>query len=175
MSEVMIDLETLGTDHGCVVLTIGAVKFNSKTMDEPDDALHVYLDVDQQSQAGRTISEDTLAWWGQQASEVRDDAFRDDCRISVEQALDHLNEFTKGASAVWAQGPTFDMVLIESLCKQFGKPVPWKYWQVRDSRTLFGVLGDTRDKNAPLAHNAMVDCYNQAKAVQRCLAALPKQ
>jgi len=40
-------------------------------------------------------------------------------------------------------------------------------WQVRDSRTLFGVHGDPRDKGAKGAHNALIDCYYQAQAVQQ--------
>ena len=59
----------------------------------------------------------------------------------------------------------------------YGWPAPWYYWQIRDSRTLFGVHGDPREKNKENLHNALADCVSQAQAVQEIYKALkiPKQ
>jgi hypothetical protein len=48
-----------------------------------------------------------------------------------------------------------------------GWPTPWHYWQIRDSRTLFGVHGDPRVKGKTGLHNALEDCVSQATAVQQ--------
>ena len=48
-----------------------------------------------------------------------------------------------------------------------GWPTPWQFWQIRDSRTLFGVHGDPREKNKVGLHNALEDCVSQAVAVQK--------
>ena len=37
----MIDLETLGTKPDCVVLTLGAIKFNPYKQTEPDKGLYI--------------------------------------------------------------------------------------------------------------------------------------
>jgi hypothetical protein len=71
-----------------------------------------------------------------------------------------------GANCIWAQGPVFDIVILENLYRQLGKPAPWNYWQIRDSRTLLSTYGDPRDKNSAGLHNALADCVSQAQAVQ---------
>ena len=45
-------------------------------------------------------------------------------------------------------------------------PTPWNFWQIRDSRTLFGVHGDPRQKGKAGLHNALEDAISQAEAVQ---------
>jgi hypothetical protein len=48
-----------------------------------------------------------------------------------------------------------------------GKPVPWQYWQICDSRTI-GMMGDYSAKTGNKdAHNALADAYSQAIGVQR--------
>lgn len=169
----MIDIETLGTKANSVVLTIGALRFDPNSETDPTDGLHLYLDVDEQTAAGRSVSEDTLKWWSEQDEAVRLDVFRADGRSGVKQALDELAKFVADADAVWAQGPTFDMIILEDLYAAFGEKSPWRFHKVRDSRTLFSVLGDPRGQ-FPLAHNALVDCYHQAKGVQICMAQVRK-
>jgi exodeoxyribonuclease VIII len=72
-----------------------------------------------------------------------------------------------GADSIWAQGPLFDFAILENLYRQYGWPTPWQYWQIRDSRTLFGVHGDPRVKGKVGLHNALEDCVSQASAVQQ--------
>jgi hypothetical protein len=59
----------------------------------------------------------------------------------------------------------FDIVILENLYRQLGKPAPWQYYTIRDSRTLLKALGDDREPGA-LLHNALADCVSQAEAVQ---------
>jgi hypothetical protein len=61
----------------------------------------------------------------------------------------------------------FSIIILENLYRQMGRPTPWQFWQIRDSRTLFGVHGDPREKGRTGAHNALIDCYYQAQAVQQ--------
>jgi hypothetical protein len=53
-----------------------------------------------------------------------------------------------------------------------GWPTPWQFWQIRDSRTLFGVHGDPREKNKAGLHNALEDCISQAQGVQEIYRSL---
>jgi len=69
---------------------------------------------------------------------------------------------------LWAQGPAFDIVILEDLYRQLKLPIPWNFWQIRDSRTLFSLLPkDPRKDIIQEAHNALADCYYQAISVQK--------
>jgi len=61
----------------------------------------------------------------------------------------------------------FDIAILENIYRQYGWPVPWQYWQICDSRTLFAVHGDPRVKGKVGLHNALEDCVSQAQAVQQ--------
>jgi hypothetical protein len=163
--DIMLDIETLDTLPESVILTIGAVKFDPFS-NKIGDGLYIKPDVDEQTAKGRTINEDTLNWWMNQAEDVREEALSMDDRISVEEMYRQINRFCVGADNIWAQGPVFDMVIMANIYRQYGWPTPWQYWQVRDSRTLFGTHGDPREKNKAGLHNALEDCISQAQAVQ---------
>ena len=165
--DVMIDLETLSTRPDSVILTLGAVKFDPWNDDvDAENGLYVRVDVDEQLKLDRHVLDSTVEWWGKQPEEVREEALGDGGRISLDDMCRQLNRFLVGAENIWCQGPTFDFVILENLYRQLSKPVPWQYWQIRDSRTLFGVHGDPREKDRKSAHNALMDCYYQAIGVQ---------
>src|SRR6056300_1057834 len=163
--DVMLDLETLATSPDCVVLTFGAVKFDPFT-DTIDKGMYIRLDVDEQIALGRRVDEGTLEWWGRQNEQVREEALGEDGRISIDEFTSQLNQFIVGANRIWAQGPVFDIVILENLYRQLSKPCPWQFWQIRDSRTLLSTHGDPREKNKEGLHNALEDCVSQAQAVQ---------
>ncbi len=163
----MLDIETLSTRPWSVILTLGAVKF-SPWDDDVDQTRGLYIrpDVNEQLAMDRHVQEETVTWWGTQTEEVREEALGESGRISIAEMLDQLNRFLVGADNIWCQGPAFDIVILEDLYRQVGRPTPWQFWQIRDSRTLFSVHGDPREKNRHGAHNALIDCYYQARAVQ---------
>jgi len=164
----MIDLETLGTKPNCTILTLGAIKFNPHTTDEPYDGLYQKLDVDEQSRLGRSQDESTIEWWGKQTKSVQEEAFGDEGRISLDQMTKEINKWLVGVDIIWAQGPAFDIVILEDLYRQLNKPIPWNFWQIRDSRTLFSLLPkDPRKGIQQEAHNALADCYYQSVCVQK--------
>jgi hypothetical protein len=168
---IMIDLETMGTSPDCVVLTLGAVKFDEDTRAEPVDQIYHRLDIESQTSLGRTIDDSTLDWWSQQNAEVRDEAFSDHGRVDVNTALDDLNRLVVGAKHIWAHGAVFDICILENLMRQLGRPCPWHYWQVADSRTLFGLCPqDPRPRHRETLHNALADAYHQAQTVQKVLS-----
>jgi hypothetical protein len=165
--DVMLDLETLSTRPESVILTIGAVKFDpfGDTVDV-DNGLYYRVDVDEQLALDRHILESTVEWWGNQDPEVREEALGERDRVSLDEMTRGLNRFLVGVENIWCQGPAFDVVILENLYRQLTKPTPWQFWQISDSRTLFKTHGDPRDKNRAAAHNALMDCYYQADAVQ---------
>ena len=168
-----IDIETLGTKPDTTVLTIGAVKFNPFTKEDPYADLYLKVDADQQLEAGRSVDEDTLKWWTTQPQEIQDEAFLSTDRTSVEDTLAQLNKYLVGVDKIWCQGPVFDICILENLYRQYNKHFNWVFWNIRDSRTLFGLMQeDPRKKYKFAAHNALEDCRIQSKCIQEVYAEL---
>jgi hypothetical protein len=168
--DIMLDLETLATSPDSVILTFGAVKFDPFTTEQDfDTGLYYRIDVDEQIALGRQVDQGTVDWWGSQNEEVREEALGEHDRISLEQFTQSLNKFVVGANRIWAQGPVFDIVILENLYRQLGKPTPWPYYLIRDSRTLLKALGDTRSPGTML-HNALADCVSQAQAIKHAVS-----
>jgi hypothetical protein len=164
----MIDLETLDVKPGATVLTLGAVKFDPKSDTEPHSELYFKIDIDEQDKLGRSASDSTIEWWGKQDPAVMEEAFDPEGRLGVEDALRQLSKWCVGTSVIWGQGYGFDMTILEDLYRSVGTPVPWNFWQIRDSRTLFSACASDPRKalGQDNLHNALADAYFQAKAVQ---------
>ena len=163
----MIDLETLSTNPNATILTVGGVKFDPYTMAEPSQGMYFRVDVDSQTEMGRDVMQETVNWWSKQPKEISDEAFSDDNRASLDDMIKKINKFSVGVDVFWCQGPLFDYAILQDIYTQLGYPVPWQYWQIRDSRTLFSLVPKDPDEKRTGLHNALEDCYFQAKKVQR--------
>tara|TARA_B100001057_G_scaffold94174_1_gene90620 strand:+ start:3062 stop:3577 length:516 start_codon:yes stop_codon:yes gene_type:complete len=169
---LMIDLETLATTPDAAILTIGACKFDPRSNDI-DATFYERIQLDTQENYDRTINEDTLAWWSKQDKKVQEDAFGEgNDRIDLKDAMKKLYTFGLGTKNVWSHGSIFDVIIIENICQSFQQAVTWKFWEVRDTRTLF----DIADVSIRIEgkHNALTDAMAQAKAVQQCYKKLMK-
>jgi hypothetical protein len=164
--DIMLDLETLSTRPDATILTFGACKFSPYNQESIDKGIYFRVSVDEQIALERHVDDNTVEWWGRQADDVREEALGESDRIGLEQFTQELNRFIVGADNIWAQGPVFDIVILENLYRQLGLPCPWQFWQIRDSRTLLSTHGDPRDKNKAGLHNALEDAVSQAQAVQ---------
>lgn len=169
MTDVMIDIETAGDCDNAIVLTLGAAKFDPNSLSGPGDSLYMRIDIEEQEQLGRVRTDSTMAWWDTQPIDVREEAWSPYDRHSVNDALSQLQSFVKGSSAIWSQGPLFDIIILQHLYQQIGLRKPWRYNAIRDSRTLFKTVGDFRDRSTQGLHNALVDAHHQILGVQRCM------
>jgi hypothetical protein len=164
MPSAMIDLETLATTVDSVILTVGIVKFDPYSDRDPWDPVYLRLEVDEQVALGRCTSEDTLTWWSQQSAEAQAEAFGEHDRISVSDALAEIRRAVAHCSDIWAQGPQFDISMLEHVYKSKSEPAPWSYAQIRDSRTVLSMAPECRITE--LAHNSLADAYCQAVSVR---------
>ena len=168
MIHAMIDLETLSTNPEAVILTFGGVKFDANSTMSPYDELYFRVDVDSQTAMGRHVMQDTLDWWSKQPKEISEEALSDKDRIALPDMIKAINKWCVGVDVFWCQGPLFDYAIMQNLYTQMGHPQPWNYWQIRDSRTLFSMMPqDPRKAIQEALHNALADCYYQAKCVQQ--------
>lgn len=167
-----IDLETLGTCPNSIVLSIGAVKFDPRSKEEPNSELYLKVSYDDQVRLNRTISDNTLDWWSKQDSKVIDEAFDQSNAVSVIDALKAISKWCVGLDAIWGQGYGFDLTILEDMFRSTNMPIPWHFWQVRDSRTLFTLFEFYKANPRTVfgvqheAHNALSDAYYQSKGIQ---------
>lgn len=174
MIHAMIDIETLSTKTNAVILSIGAVKFNYDDHTVvPFDPLYIKPDVDEQTAMGRNIMESTIEFWSKQDASVQADTFSDADRVPLSQVTAELNKWLVGSKLIWGQGYGFDMNILETLYNDIGLPLPWNFWQIRDSRSVLGLFGIKPAKqNTGALHNALADAYHQATCLQDAIRQL---
>ena len=159
-----IDLETLGTDYDSNILSIGCVEFNMETGEQ----LNKFYRNTSCNDKDFSISKDTVLWWLKQDKPARE-ALLDDVQ-DIKHALTDLHLFIDEDSLVWGNGATFDVTILEHAFKVTDMNVPWKFWNIRDMRTLVNVaetLGFIKDriKRNGTHHNALDDAAYQAKVM----------
>jgi len=162
-----IDLETIDVKPQATVLSLGAVKFNPFSFDEPHSDLYFKISIEDQDSLGRTASDSTLEWWSKQDPAIMEEAFDQTDAITVDQALARISKFAVGVDTFWGQGYGFDYTMLEDMFRSQKLPIPWNFWQILDSRTLFRVCKqDPRKQIQNDLHNALADAYYQSKAIQ---------
>lgn len=166
----MIDMETLAVSPNAVVLSLGAVHFDPYS-DSISDKIYFKIDLDDQDKLNREIDPKTVEWWSKQDPVIMEEAFSLNDRIPLVDAMDQFHKFAWGCSAFWSHGATFDLMIIQDIYKQLNKPLPWNYWQLRDTRTLFD-LGHDPEMPQGSKHDALQDAIRQAVGVQNIYAKL---
>jgi hypothetical protein len=161
----MIDLEGLATGPDTTILTIAAQAFDPFGTGYYNK--HYYARVTLESQENRSIDDGTIAWWATQPEHAREEAFGEQDRIPLDQALDELGRLIWHSTLIWSQGPTYDMNILEHAYKSYNKPLPWKYYMVRDSRTVFSLWPG--QPIPPTSHHALEDCRRQIGMLQATL------
>ena len=167
---LMVDLETMATSPRAVILTLGAVQFDPFS-DEIYDKLYMRISVEDQEALGREINPETLDWWATQDPEIMLEAFSDEDRISLSDAMDRFHKFAWTCDKVWSHGAVFDIILIEDVLRQMNRRPPWQFWNCRDTRTLFD-LGHDPEMPQAAKHNALEDAIRQAIGVQNVMRKL---
>lgn len=170
---LMVDLETMAVTPRAVVLSLGAVHFDPHS-EWFGESIYFRINIDDQDLLGREIDPGTLDWWARQDPEIMNEAFREDGRLSLSNAIDQFHKFAWGCNAFWSHGATFDLVILEDLYRQLNRSVPWQYWQLRDTRTVFD-LGVDPEMPKENKHDALQDAIRQAIGVQNVYAKLKIQ
>ena len=163
--DIMIDIEGLGTGPDAAILTIAAQSFDPFGTGYYDR--QYYARITLESQENRAIQQDTIDWWATQPAESRDEAFAEDNRIPLDQALDELGKLIWKSKRVWAQGPTYDINILEHAYKSYGKSLPWQFYNVRDARTIYSLWPEL--PKPPTSHHALEDCRRQIDMLQATL------
>lgn len=178
-NHLMIDWETHGLGTRPVVIQLGLTIFDPHgTGGELPEGASQEWNIDPQSCLDLGFEEDasTLSWWADRPAATRE-AVDAEPRYSVGHVIRNLQAFCERYRPVrvWSNGAPFDVPIVESYCRALGLPVPWKFWDVRDTRTLFEMaegLTAWRRPKAETAHTGRADAIAQAADVQAAMAAL---
>lgn len=197
---ISLDLETWGKRAGCDIRSIGATVFNSTSVNLRGDSTF-YIATD--NPCGRMRNgifepglasgdedylkyplhrdPETVKWWNEQTAEAQA-AFVTpvDLREACRKFTDWLCEIANGSPnalasiRIWANGPQFDIAILEAAYFAVGLPVPWHYRAPRDFRTIVEAAGFGRDDYIKYgeAHNALDDAISQAMTIRNAFIKL---
>lgn len=164
MNNIMIDLETADTRPSAAFVSIGAIKFSPST-GELGDTFYERVDWDDACcKHERTMSVSTIKWWLQQNDEARQEI----CKPGkpLDEVLNLFTEWLPDDPIVWGNGATFDISMLENA---YNFKAPWKFWNVRDVRTIVDLTQGYVDKGNMVGtkHDALDDAIHQAKFVSK--------
>jgi 3' exoribonuclease, RNase T-like len=171
---LMLDIESLDLGPRSVITQIALFALDLEEDETIDTHLHSYLPIQPQLDLmpARTISASTLWWWMQQPDEARA-AFEfstsedfNDLPVLMQHFIVQFERMTRGRTyQLWARGPQFDVVNVESLLRDCGLKAPWRHDSVADLRTVMREAGisssDVEQPHGFIAHNAAWDCKFQ--------------
>ena len=171
MRHIMLDLETLGTKPGSVILSIGAVLFDPKT-GELGEEFYTAVSSDSCVGYGLTVDQKTAAWWDKQSDEARVAlrAALDPEAPKLHEALAAFKQWVqehsieKNNRLIWGNGASFDVPLLDAAYEAVRLVPPYEFWGSMCFRTMKNLH---RDVVAPARegthHNALDDAKHQAR------------
>lgn len=175
MTDLMIDLETMGTDPNCPIVSIGAVFFDVNTK-QKGATFHMALDINEQIKRGRLVTGDTIKWWMQQ-SDAAKKIFSEHAKLASIVLPTFVKWYAtnglvvpqlpvKNRAFVWGNGATFDLSILEDAFRMYGIECPWGYNKAMDLRTFKRFKAPEKKVVVPgTAHNALDDAIGQADFV----------
>ena len=191
--ELMVDLETMGTEESAPIITIGAVLFNPYVQNT-FAALKPYsfqarIDIEDAVRHSSGISATTLKWWlTQEDAAIK--ALVNGEVLNLQDALRRLWRFATDRGwgdghirmlpvpeRVWAKSPDFDCKILQYGCRQTNQIYPFRYYNQRCVRTAVDLAFPDGEDSRPVftegvKHNAADDAINQALMIQACYAQL---
>lgn len=181
-TDIMIDIETMGSSPNAAVASIGAVAFDwlGDDLPTPDEAEYFFVRVDLGNcqRLGMEFDAATIYWWLQQEEEARK-ALVEGTPVGLQKALRNLNTYIEEQTAgltklerVWSHGATFDLVILGQAYRRAGVKQPWSFRQARDTRTLYNLyyIPDQERPEDTNKHHPLWDAWRQARMVQLCMA-----
>jgi hypothetical protein len=170
ITDIEFDCETLGLSPAAAVTEIGAVGYNllNKEFDEKSSLL-TEANITTIDSTKFEVDLGTLAWRIRQGHA---DALLAPHRIPHRLALEIFAEWVRTElvpdGRVWSRG-MYDVLWVEHAFKVYGIKTPWKYYQIRDSRTFtdrrLHNVGVWAEAPNPMKHTALADARSQAHDV----------
>lgn len=162
MKHTMVDLETMGNSAGAAIASIGAVEFDEHL--GLGRTFYKVIDLQSCLDIGLRVDASTLYWWLVQSLEARQ-ALCEPKKVHVSRALMDFHQWLTPDTNLWAHGVSFDIPILEAAYRFTATSVPWKYKNLRDTRTFFELAGVKNEAPTGTYHHALDDAKNQALSV----------
>lgn len=170
MFDIMIDIETLSTKLNATILSVSACYFNPLT-GKIGKKFDKQINLESSLNAKRDVSASTVLWWMDQSNSARSH-FKTNAKAgTMTEVLKEFSEFIDERALVWGNGSSFDLGILTTAYDKCKLPLPWKFWNERDVRTIVQVgrmLDFNPKQDMPFEgtrHNALDDSIHQAKYV----------
>lgn len=160
--DIVIDLETLGTVPGSVILSIGACV--AQDIEEPDKQFYATISRSSCEDVGLVVCKETIDWWNKQDIVARQEAFSalHTLKDTLVYFSTYLGEFPK--KRVWGNGTAFDLGILAAAYKACGMKVPWHYREEMCYRTVKSLYPKILVPTLPnTPHKAIDDACSEAK------------
>lgn len=173
MKHAMLDIETMGTTPGCVIISVAMVAFNPET-GELGNAMKCNIDLNDSLSKGFRIEGGTLRWWLEQRGDVLRNQL--DSSLQVSTALDYIEKFLKlnGIEYLWGNSAAFDCGLLKNYFERAKRIVPWSHWLEMCYRTVRSLAGSQHcpPKDESQVHDPLYDCKYQIACLVSMLKTL---
>lgn len=172
---IMLDLETMGLGPNAAVIQIGARPFNMLTGKISGEGLLIDVDLYSSIMLGGKVDDDTARWWRERGG-LKPAGMRVDMVSALARVAGFWATYST-AELVWAQGPSFDVAVMEGYFERAGRKSPWEFHRARDTRTIYQLAraqGWEKPRDRETAHQALADCDQQIVHLCSALAALPR-
>jgi DNA polymerase III epsilon subunit-like protein len=167
-TDVMLDLETMGSTSNSAIVSIGAVEFNIETGETGREFYRV-VNLKSCLDFGLKIDASTVYWWLQQSQDARDAI----CDKNNDEIQNVLHEFSLWMNdsiqdiQIWGNGSRFDIGILSDAYIACKLKIPWNYTKERDVRTLVAfapqIKYDEIANNNTLIHHPINDAKLQIK------------
>lgn len=174
-TDVMVDIETLGTSPDAAIIGIGAVAFDPYRMDDAQnlsDHFSTAISFESNEQHHRIFEAGAVRWWLSQSKEAQNKLLNQSVTnlpLAIKKFLQFVSNLQPKPRYLWANSPSFDFVILKQAAKAVGEPWPFAYWQEQDVRTLKNLSwpnGDAPSFKELVAHDAVDDAIKQIFLVQ---------
>lgn len=180
--DVMLDLETLGTKEGSIILSVAMVTFNVDVLKAPKENFNYHQHISVLSSLFHHLRSDdsTEDWWMRQSEMARQKVLNGQKEaLNVDGVMrllyDLLSRYNdKYDLYIWGRGVgSFNLPLLDGVMRKViggGYKTPWRYWSAMDVRTLvnFCKLCGMIFMPEETPHDAHADVMKQIKEVQMC-------
>ncbi len=181
--DVMVDIETLGTDSDATIIQIAAIAFDILT-GTPIKEFNLIADIEQNDTL--TIDGSTLKWWLDTDAELLSkllnsgDTSSEDILKEFRRWLIDVSHLVKDNNMyLWGNGILFDNKMIQHQMELIDIEYPVHYQNDRDVRTIVDLtshklgiseqeLKESYDDDSLRAHDAYDDVIYQINLVSGC-------
>ncbi len=164
MNDIMLDIETFGTDSNSVIVSVSAVRFKMGTDEVDPDYFEMGVDIQSQLDKGAVIDGDTVMWWLGQSKEAQHQLLALE-PMPVKYMTKAFRKWVGDAQTIslWGNGATFDNVILRNLFKRHGYHFPIPFWGDKCVKTYVDINGIDKRKFefTGIPHKGIDDCLHQ--------------